>query len=196
MIEIPCHCGYKIESEIETEIDLSVKADLYSKIIEGDFLTFTCPECGNDIKAETQLHLFDKENNIDILFIPELERSNYLSGQITADTERVVIGYRELVEKITISGSGLDDRIIEIVKFRLLEKADSDNITIFLNSVDDENLVMHIHGLKPDSIGITKVSRAVYSRIEEQIDALLEDEDIRLFTDGPYVSVSRIYLED
>lgn len=196
MIKIPCHCGNTIESSLDTEINLAADPEVYTKIVEGEFMTFTCPNCGNELKTETALHLFDERNKLDIQFIPELDRGNYLGGHIAVKAKRVAIGYRELVEKIVIAGAGLDDRVIEIIKFRLLEKADADNISISLNGTDDESLVFHIYGLKPDQVGISHIPKTVYSKIESELDELLENEDIKLFTDGPYVSVSRVYLED
>ena len=196
MIEIPCHCGNIIKSDLDTDINLGHDADAYARIIEGDFLTFRCPKCGNEIRTETTLHLFDEENNIDIQFIPELDRGLYLSGKIDVTAARVAIGYRELVEKIIIAGAGLDDRVIEIIKFRLLEKADSADLKIYLNEVSGVSLIFHIYGLKPDQTGISEMPKSVYEKLENELDELLENEDIRLFTDGPYVSVNRVYLED
>ena len=196
MIKIPCHCGNIIESEIETEIDLGKNPEIYKNIINGDFMTFHCPECGNEIKAETALHLADSGNNLDLSFLPETERSNVLSGKIKTDSSRIVIGYRELVEKVVLTGEKLDDRIIEIIKFKMLQKAGDQAATIYFSSVDGENLIFHIHGLKPDKIGISKVPKKIYNSINNELEENLADEDVRLFTDGPYVSVSRIYLED
>ena len=109
---------------------------------------------------------------------------------------RVAIGYKELVEKIVISGAKLDDRVIEIIKFNMLEKARNNSIRIFLNHTEDSELVFHIYGLKPDQVGISRVPFSVYENISAQLDKLLSDDDIKLFTDSAYVSVSRIYLED
>lgn len=196
MIQIPCHCGNIIETDIEKEIDLSLKKELYRDIIEGDFMTFHCPKCGNDIKAETELLLKDPENGIDIHFIPDIDRTNFLSGKITSSSKRVAIGYRELVEKIIILGAKLDDRIIEIIKFRLLEKAESASAEIFFHGIENEKLIFYIHGLKADQVGISNIPVKIYNSMESQLTELLDDEDIKLFTDGAYVSVNRIYLED
>ncbi|MDC7225633.1 MAG: CpXC domain-containing protein [Spirochaetales bacterium] len=196
MIKIPCHCGNIIESDMNTEIDLASTPEIYARIIDGTFMTFSCPQCGNELKTEVELHLFDKGEDFDIQFLPELERANFLSGGITATSKRIAIGYNELVEKTIIAGTKLDDRIIEIIKFRMLEKADKDNLSITFNSVEGSDLVFHIAGLKPDQIGISHIPMSVYQNLENKIDELLVDDDIKLFTDGPYVSVSRVYLED
>lgn len=196
MINIPCHCGNNIESGLNPEIDLSDKPEIYAEIIQGDFMTFHCSKCDNDIKTETALHLFDKDNKLDIDFLPELDRIHYLNGQIKVKAERLVIGYKELVEKIVIAGEKFDDRIIEIIKFRMLEKASSDDINIYLNSIGDDELMFYVYGLKLDQVGISRIPFSVYEKINSELSELLKDDDIKLFTDGPYVSVNRIYLED
>ena len=196
MIEIPCHCGNIIESDLEPEIDLGRNPEIYNRIIEGDFMTFTCPLCGTEIKTETALRLTDAERGLDISFIPELDRTEYLSGIMVLPGKKVAIGYKELVEKIVIAGEKLDDRLIEIIKFNLLEKADSNSVRIFFSHRENNDLIFHIHGLKPDQIGLSRLPETVYTKLLERLDELLENDDIKLFTEGPYVSVSRIYLED
>lgn len=196
MVQIPCHCGNIIEADIESNIDLSQKPEIYKDIIEGDFMSFTCPECGFVVKAETSLHLTYSQKGLNISFLPEADRSSYYTGRIKTDSSRVVIGYRELVEKILVYGADLDDRVIEIIKFRLLQKAETESANIYFSSLDNESIIFHIYGLKPDKVGVTKIPVDIYKSIEQQLEQLLEDEDIKLFTDGPYVSVNRIYLED
>ncbi len=196
MISIPCHCGNTIETEVDEVIELESKPEIYSDIIEGKFLSFECPKCGNEVKTEARVRLTDKKQGIDIDFIPESDRMMFLSGKITTKAKRVVIGYNELVEKITCFGAKLDDRAIEIIKFNMLEKAESDLIRIFFNNKDNEELIFHIHGLKPEQIGISRLPMAVYAKIIQQLDELLKNDDIKLFTKGPYVSVEQIYLED
>lgn len=196
MIGVPCHCGQIIETNLEAEIDLSLQPHIYKEIIEGSFMSFNCPKCGNNIKTELTLHLYDKKNDIDLYFIPELKRASYLSGNITVTAARLVAGYKELSEKMVIAGEKLDDRIIEIIKFQLLEKSEKKNIQIFLNHVDKDALIFYIHGLKPDQLGVSKIPRRVYDQINCRLDELLNDDNIKLFTTPPYVSVNRIYLED
>lgn len=181
---------------MESKIDLSAEPSLYAKIVDGDFMKFRCPECGNELKTEVPVHLYDKPAGVDLQFLPELERSNFLSGNIKPIAVRVAIGYPELVEKIVIAGAKLDDRIIEIIKFRMLEKAERNDIRIYLSSIENGTLIFHIHGLKPDQLGVSRIPENTYKKIETELDGLLENDDIKLFTEGPYVSVSRIYLED
>ncbi len=159
-------------------------------------MSFSCPKCGNEIKTEIALRLTDKNNGIDLQFLPELERINYLSGRIKVKADRLAIGYKELVEKMLIYGEKLDDRIIEIIKFQLLEKSENKDITIFLNHVDSNKLIFHIHGLKPDRLGVSQIPRRVYDKINGSLMQLLNDKNIKLFTKPPYISVNRIFLEE
>jgi len=196
LIGVPCHCGEIIETNLETEIDLGSNPGIYKEITDGSFLSFTCPVCGNNIKTEISLHLFDKKNGVDLYFLPELERINYLSGRLSVSADRLAIGYKELSEKMVILGEKIDDRIIEIIKFQLLEKSDNKNIQIFLNHIDGDELIFYITGLQPERLGISKIPRRVYDQINSSLEMLLNDENIKLFTTPPYVSVNRIFLEE
>ena len=87
-------------------------------------------------------------------------------------------------------------RIIEIIKFRLLEKSENKNIQIYFNSRENDQLVFYIHGLKEDQLGVSRIPFSLYQKLESEIDNLLKEDEIRLFTDGAYVSINRISLED
>lgn len=196
MISVPCHCGEIIETELNEIINLEKNPGIYQDILEGSFMSFSCPKCGNVIKTEVPVHLIDKTTGIDLQFLPELERTNYLSGNIEVTAKRLAVGYKELAEKIVISGEELDDRIIEIIKFQLLEKSEIKTIQIFLDHIENDELIFYIHGLKPDQLGVTRIPRRVYDQVNSKLNELLDDENIRLFTTPPYISVNRVYLED
>ena len=196
MISVPCHCGEIFETDLEPELDLEKRPEIYRQILDGNFMSFSCPKCGRLIKTEVSIRLRDAAAGIDLQFLPELERTNYLAGNIGIGAPRLAIGYPELVEKITIYGGKLDERIIEIIKFQLLEKAENSDIRIFLDHLDNDVLSFHIHGLRPDKVGLSNIPFSVYDRMNENLDQLLKDDNISLFTNPPYISVNRIYLEE
>ncbi len=196
MINIPCHCGKNIETDFSSEIDLSASKQVYRDILEGSFMSFECPSCGNVIRTELKTVLKDPESGLNLLFLPELERINFITGKIDSEADSVAIGYPELVEKILIAGEGLDERAIEIIKFRLLLKAPSTGINIVFKSIENNNLIFHVLGLKENETGITKIPRSAHDDILQNIASLSEDEDVRMIIEGPYISVSKISLED
>ena len=195
MINITCHCGETIDTNLEEDLDLASSDNIYRSIIGGSFMAFDCPNCSNTLKTEVKIHLFDEAKDIDIQFLPELERASYLSGKAKYSAKRVVIGYPELVEKISVIGQALDDRIIEIIKFRLLEKSPKPEILIRFSHKDQDNLIFHIDGLRTDQVGVSKVPIEVYENISNNLDSVIEDENISLILKPPYVSINCVYLE-
>lgn len=195
---IVCFCENSVEITVPEKINLEEDPDVEVHIIEGTFLTYTCSFCGKELKPELPVHLVDYSRNIDLYFIPEHERAAYLSGKKQFPPhKRVVIGYPELVEKIKLYRWDLDDRIIEIIKFYLLEKAGgSPEIKVYLDTFEDELLVFHLHGVKQDEIGIVNIPLSFYEKTEKQFDEIGSDNQFRELLHPPYISIHKIYIGD
>ena len=135
--------------------------------------------------------------------IPELDRNQYLMGKLPItipDVTRVVIGYNELVEKMSIYKSELDDRIIEVMKYYILQKLpEPENgeaeIFIYFISSDQDKLAFHIKGIKKEEIAVTNINFSMYEKILSEIDDKVKTEPFKDFLSPPYISINRIYLE-
>jgi len=193
---IRCFCENQIEFEFSDMVVLS--DEVIESILCGDFMSVTCTFCGRVLKPEFPVHLESKDNKYSLFFIPENKRNQYLAGNISVHPAitRVVIGYHELVEKITIFKNNLDDRVIETIKYYFLEKAREEvTISIFLHEIGKSDLVFHIHGLKQKEIGITKINRSLYEKISKEIDKKEGQSPYSQFLSPPYVSIQNITLE-
>jgi hypothetical protein len=197
---LTCYCEHTFEVEIPEYIDLEATPEIEEHILNGSFMTFTCTHCGKILKPEFPVHIVDAQRGIDIFMIPEAERQRYLSGKHEhPQTGRIVIGYRELVEKFVLMKHELDDRVIEIIKMYLLKKAGgNEGVTAYFHTLEDDKLVFHIHGLKKDEVGVVKVPRTFYQSTASELEAELEkeerDEDIEEIVKEPYVSVNKLYI--
>ena len=195
---IVCFCEKNVEITVPETINLKKDPDVEEHILEGTFLTYTCNFCGKELKPELPVHIVDYSRDIDLFFIPEHERGAYLSGKNQfPPCKRVVIGYPELVEKIKLYRWDLDDRIIEIIKFYLLEKAGgSPEIKVYLDAFEDDRLVFHLHGVKQDEIGIVHIPLSFYKKTEEQFDEISSDDQFSELLHPPYISIHKIYIGD
>ena len=195
---IVCFCENSIEISVPEKINLEENPDVEGNIIEGTFLTYTCSFCGKELKPELPVHIADYSRNIDLYFIPEHERAAYLTGKKQFPPhKRVVIGYPELVEKIKLYRWDLDDRIIEIIKFYLLEKAGgSPEIKVYLEAFEEDQLVFHLHGVKEDEIGIVPIPLSFYKKTEDQFAEIESDEQFSELLHPPYISIHKIYIGD
>lgn len=201
-MKITCMC----EAVNEIEVPSEIKADegVLRSIADGDFMSYACSECGKKLKPELPVRIISDEKRFDIFLVPEMERRSYLNGKSEYESgkregfiNRIAVGYPELVEKIRIIETRLDDRVVEIMKYYLLLKAEetdpgSDRTLIFRELVEDR-LVLHVHGMKSDEIGVMKVPMERYRQIEQSMDAISAEEPIASIVRGPYVSVNRAF---
>jgi hypothetical protein len=203
MKEITCMCENTFEVDFPDSIDLEKEPQYIKNILDGSFMTVKCPQCGKLLKPEFPLKLSDKKRSIDISYIPEIERDTYLLGKLSyslGKPSRVVIGYRELVEKISIYENSLDDRVIELLKYYLLTKAiesgaSVERAKVFFQDKSLDTLVFHIEGIKKDEIAISKLTYEMYNKAAKDIEKKVKEEPFNKFLIPPYVSVNKIDLE-
>ncbi len=196
---IPCRCGKPVNFSYDDNMELS--DEVISQIITGNFMSAVCSHCGKILKPEFPVRFKNTDKSIDILYLPENERDDYLRGKskfIFKKPDRVVIGYPELIEKVKIITAGLDDRVIECVKYYILSKIENDNeleneVQIFFNSIKDNNLIFEIHGLKAGEIGFLPVERNFYDLNSKNIDDNIKKEPFSIFLAPPYISLFKVY---
>ncbi len=194
MKTINCFCGASFEEDIKDKIDTDKDPIQISRILDGSFMSFTCPKCGKTLRPEFPLILYG--NNIDLEFIPEIDRNRFLTGRKKTTSMQVVIGMGELKEKFLIRKYNYDDRIIELIKLYLLKKADNDlDITIMFSGKESSRIIFHIYGLKEGEMGISKLPESIYNNIENNLEDKLKDPGIAEFLSLPYRSVNTISTE-
>jgi predicted nucleic-acid-binding Zn-ribbon protein len=198
---ITCHCGNKVEYSFPDTYDVSREPGIVEDILENTFLTVTCESCGAELKPDFTM-IFEQVKSpfgkICIHYLPELDRTRFLAGKIDTSCERIVIGYPELREKFLIFREGLDDRAVEILKFFLLEKADSsEDLTILLQEKGTETLGFYLFGLKAGEVGLSRIPLSLYERVISTYDERAQSEEVyRELSKAPYVSINKITLED
>jgi hypothetical protein len=202
--KIACFCEAEFEAEIPDSVDCQKNPETLKSITDGNFLSIQCPECGKVLKPEFPFTLENIAEGFSLFFIPELDRVAYLMGNLeytVGKPTRVVIGYPELVEKIIIIKEHLDDRVIEAIKFYMLQKAmkttsdEEQEITIYFKEKKSRSLIFHIEGMKEDEIAVSQIKQDMYDKIEADIENKIKEEPFSTFLIPPYVSLKRVYME-
>ncbi len=197
MKTITCFCEHSFSIEVPDTIDLKELPETTDKILEGTFLTFICPKCGSPLKPEFPIHFIDTEKNIDISFIPEIERNSFMTGRTHYPGKRIVIGFPELQEKFKILANNLDEKAIELIKIYLLEKTGkSRDIHIYFGKREKGILFFYIEGLKDSETAIIKISPNTYKTFKHKIDHKTYDKALEEVLTPPYISVEKIRFED
>lgn len=196
MEKLKCFCDNEIEIDYKKNYDLDKEKDVLEKILDGSFLNFKCKFCGTILKPEYRISFIFSE--IKILMIPEKESVQFLLGKLNLPkTDRAVLGFKELVEKIKILGDGLDDKVVEIVKFYILEKVASDReIRIEYQNMEKNELTFYIYGLKEDEVGISRLPSDFYEEVRKTYPKIKNDEPFSFILEEPYISVNKIEWEN
>lgn len=198
---VPCSCFAPVPFEYDEEIDLKKTPEVANRIFEGTFMSVKCPKCGKELHPEFNFTIKHEDKKIDILFVPERERDDYLRGKSRYQfkkVSRIVIGFPELQEKLKIVNEGLDDLVVETVKYYMLSKIEADNkpeneVRCYFDHLDEKsNLVFQIHGLKQDEVGFLAIPKSFYDVARVKMLAYKRMEPFSLFLTPPYVSVLRI----
>jgi len=202
MTELTCMCENKFSADIPDVFDAGENPDVIKDILSGTFLNATCPACGKLLKPELDVQINGIARGTDIRLIPELERMSFLKKlkDKPSSRERVVIGYPELMEKTRILQDGLDDQVVEYLKYLVLSKvlektsdaAETDASIAYSEKKGDE-IILHIIGLKADEVGIFKVPMEWYKQAETEIESRIVEEPFNEFLVPPYVSLNRLY---
>jgi hypothetical protein len=117
-----------------------------------------------------------------------------------AEVDRVAIGYDELVEKLRIREAKLDDRVVEVLKYYLLQKAlehyeGEAEVRLLFHSREEAGLVFHAIGLKEGEVGVLRVSTQMAQKAAAQLEQKLREDPFSLILKGPYVSINKLATE-
>jgi len=121
--QIVCFCEHSFQTDVPERVDLAESPEVEEQILSGEFLSVRCPACGKLLKPE--FPVFVRHEGGTILLVPELDRAAFCRGRLPyglEDATRGAIGYEELAEKFLIKRAGLDDRVVELIKYYLLRK--------------------------------------------------------------------------
>jgi hypothetical protein len=186
------------------------------QLFQGKLNQLVCEQCGTVFGVETPLLFRDDDQHVLIYYLPLGEKSEWqeaekqmigLTEKVFADAEfeemptcRLTLTHRRFIEKIAIHIHGLDDRLVEYVKYQLYNRpeqpVDAGCYDLFYDfSPQEENILAFIifdrDTARPQAV--THIGRDLYDELEEAFlqDAALQQELHALFP-GCYVSVERI----
>ena len=121
----PCSkCGQQHKVTVYKSINISDNPELKDKVRSGELFLWECPHCGqvNLAKYETLYH--DPAAKLMFWLIPSGEISESQMQAITLHTKamggytlRRVNDMGSLMEKVLVSEAGLDDVVVEMVKY-------------------------------------------------------------------------------
>lgn len=202
MRKITCPCEQVFKAEIPEKVNLDKDKEAMDKIINGTILSCICPTCNAELNLDLPLTVSWPSRKATIHMVPEIERLSLVSGKTTMkkNTEYVV-GFAELVDRVSVHRDNLEPVVVEAIKLRLLEKAretagSGNPVILYEANTPDNELEFHIHGIRENEVAVTRVPRHLYDSVLEHYHSDPEQEEYTAFRNGGYISVRNILLEE
>lgn len=177
-IELVCpECNEKFNVDIFTSINVQMDKDMKNRVLSGKLFDMECTHCNSKFHIPYPVLYHDMEKKLLIQFTEEKELEPIKKildhANVGKDyTVRIVDNERDWIEKILISDSGYDDRIMELYKLLVLsqyEDADNVNGLYYWNIQNFENphYVMVLDEKESDKMHFMPFHEGVYKQVEE-----------------------------
>jgi hypothetical protein len=197
---VACFCETTFDAVIPASADLKADPDVEQLILDGSFMSVTCPACSKKLSPEFPFHLTGVRDAGDVFLIPEADRGAYARNTLDyaiGAPGRIAIGFPELMEKVLIFSQGLDDRIIEIMKYYLLTGAAApqggeSDVTVLYRGSEQGRLLFNIIGMKEGEIGVARLAEGLYAKIAADLTKRLQEDPFKDFCRPPWVSLRRL----
>lgn len=193
-------CGKQGEVVLWRSINTVIDPDMKEKVRNGEAFQWTCPECGytTGISYNTLYHQMEDQVMIFLAFGDEREKAiEMMQSMFDADGKdeialdlsitkdykrRVVDSVNSLREKIMILDSGLDDRVIELMKLflvtQLMNNDDTLQIEEFLFECRPEGNVFAVYDGN-NGWGTVDFDREIYDLLAARFsDAIEADQAV------------------
>ncbi len=199
---VTCRCEKSFDAELPEELDLDKDPSVLDEILEGSFLSVTCPHCGETIKPEMPVLLSSRRLGLALRVVPEAERSSWLSGRLKPPSgSELLIGFSELRERAMIIRDGLEARCVEILKYFILAKAfeeadpASELLVSYRGKREDGRLSFAIGGLRNDEEALLALPFDRYEKAKKDLPRLESTEPYSSFLLGAYRSIRALEAE-
>ena len=199
---IACFCETTFDAELPVSGDISGDPELEQLILDGSFMSVTCPGCGRRLTPEYPFRLTGVQGLGEIFLVPEADRGAYLRGKLEYESgspARIVIGFPELVEKVLVASLGLDDRVIEMMKYYLLTGSASEgageqetDVGILYRGKESGRHIFNIIGMKAGEVGVARLAQELYARIAANVETRVHEDPFSDFCVPPWVSLRRL----
>lgn len=180
-----CRKHITVNSTIVKRINADCQKDTLTQIIIGKANYIKCPECKEDFYYEHPCGVFSVSkkyaivctsgNDTDIL--PK-EKSALLKILRLEDFKlRCVNEFIQLIEKVRIFESGLDDRVLEIIKHKYITA--EENYKIILTNVTPSSMIFTVFDEYDRAKSTHPVNLEVYSKENNLPEELIQGDFIQ-----------------
>ena len=211
VIECP-DCGQKVKHVMMDALDSNEHAYYKQRLFNGTLFEFKCEKCGYKMDLANNMVYRDSKHNVLIYMVNGDEADGVytalrLTDALTGNNEdyelqkmrkRIVTCPHQLREKVLIFDNGIDDRVIELVKFFCIENA-KENIPDFYPigaafNVKNGKFVIDLVG--EDGTITAMIPDGFCELLEHDFADVLEEDDEYVINDLWAMDVLGIESED
>ena len=218
-VNITCPgCGTTQDITWVEVLNAQTDPDLKEDLMHNRLNRVSCSDCDIDFRVDLPLLYTDAKAELMIHWVPEnedvnreqiLEEFDEVIERMNAEAEeqvpvpnvRLVMTRVELVELIYMVESGMNQRVVEYVKYSIYtrnqEKLDPEHHRMLLNVEDstDDELVFVMQNVEDQQLGqVLRYGRSAY---ESLLELFADDpEEFMEMFPGPCISARDVLLED
>ena len=201
MKSVTCRCDAVVEVDAPDELDLDADPGRLPSLYDGSFLSATCPTCGSTVLPEMPIRIRSASKGLDASVVPETERVSVYRGKVDApEGAEILVGYRELFERMRMLRDGLEPRAVEVVRYCLMGRAEESDpeaeVTVFYDRLADGRLEFHVVGLRPGQTGVVRLPFGTYEKALADLPGSSKAEPFKTVFKGRYKSIRKLELQD
>lgn len=212
-------CSATQSAELYDSINVGDAPTLRDQLMANQINAIQCPHCDFSFRVDKRLLYHDPARGFMIFWFPgneaqyhagkeEFVASMTALGQALPDdfdppAVHLVFRRTELVERIFLLEAGLNERIIEYIKYMMYsrnpEKMDPSRKTILFNAEDSNEqalcfVVQDIESMKLE--GMLEFDRTAYAGLLELFDSDEKTAHLMELFPGPHISARALFLQD
>lgn len=211
-------CHEEQNVQLYDSVNISSEPDLRQKLMQNELNAVKCATCGFRFVVDKPLLYNDANHGILIYWLPPGNQSldeaqqvfresmHHMSGVLPDNVEaprvHLVFHRSELIERIFLLEAGLDERVIEYIKYLVysknLDKLNPREKTLLFNAEDstDDNLCFVVQDASSRKLeGLLHYERQTYDSLSEMFDRDDQTANLLELFPGPYIS-ARALLKD
>ena len=212
-------CSVDQEVELYDSVNVREAPALRDELMSNQLNTVECPHCGFQFRVDKQLLYHDPEHRVMIYWFPGKEedyhhnRDLFLQTLQSLDTAlpdefdppvvHLVFTRSELVERIYLLEAGLNERVIEYIKYmmysRNLERLNPRDKMILFNAQDSNEQALCFVTQNMETLQLEELleyDRNAYDGLMEMFDQDDQTAQLMELFPGPHVSARALLLED
>ncbi len=198
--------------------DKALVAELF-KGHEGKFNVFPCGACGRDVRLDLALVYRDEDHASLIYYLPPADRTTVAEAEKAIDVIveklfgadaapadvpdcRLTLSLQEFIEKIALLEDGLDDRVVEFIKYHIYLNNEHDinphKVTLLYNFTNPDQEVLEFvifNRTSGKAENATNVPMTLYHEVKDSLtgDKELHEEVCQLFRGRHHVSAASLF---